>query len=206
MNSLLSGLSAYVPAALMVLCVITALLIAGLAVQYLVRRSPAARHAVLLWTLIAVGLSPILISAMRMAAIPAPKVSRVAVQRMNVLLGSLKSTQTHSLQHRLQTNKPSSIRRRVTWIVGRRNFHKPVGTRSRFAHHPPHQTQRAADFSSTNRDSAEHVCLPSLVEIFREYVFQIRSRFPWRWATFGPSSCFRPRWWTNWISSSSCRC
>ena len=94
MNSWLSGLSACVPAALMVLCVTTAALIAGLVVQYVVRRSPAVRHAVLLWTLIAVGLSPILISGMRMAAIPTPKVSRVAVQRMNILLGSLTSTQT----------------------------------------------------------------------------------------------------------------
>ena len=94
MNSWLSGLSACVPAVLMVLCVTTAALIAGLVVQYVVRRSPAVRHAVLLWTLIAVGLSPILISGMRMAAIPTPKVSRVAVQRMNILLGSLTSTQT----------------------------------------------------------------------------------------------------------------
>lgn len=91
MISLLGGLSAYAPAALTILCVITALLIGGLAVQYVVRRSPAARHAVLLWTLIAVGLCPILISTMRMASIPAPIASRVALQRMNVLLADLGS-------------------------------------------------------------------------------------------------------------------
>ena len=34
MNSLLSGLSAYVPAALTILCATTVLLIAGLAVQH----------------------------------------------------------------------------------------------------------------------------------------------------------------------------
>ena len=62
MNSWFMVLSAYLPAALTILCVTTALLIAGLAVQHVVRRSPAARHAVLLWTLIAVGLCPILIS------------------------------------------------------------------------------------------------------------------------------------------------
>lgn len=63
MNSWFMGVGTYLPAALTIVCVATALLIAGLAVQYLVRRSPAARHAVLLWTLIAVGLSAILISA-----------------------------------------------------------------------------------------------------------------------------------------------
>jgi beta-lactamase regulating signal transducer with metallopeptidase domain len=107
MNTWLSGLSIHTPAALTILCVTTALLIAGLAVQYLVRRSPAARHAVLLWTLIAVGLSPILISGMRMAVIPAPKVSRVAVQRMNVLLGSLTSTET--AQYSSAPERPSHL-------------------------------------------------------------------------------------------------
>jgi beta-lactamase regulating signal transducer with metallopeptidase domain len=120
MNSLLSGLSACVPAALMVLCVITALLIAGLAVQYLVRRSPAARHAVLLWTLIAVGLSPILISGMRMAVIPAPKVSRVAVQRMNILLGSFKSTQTtrYSIASKQTSHLPLGGVLLGLWVAG----------------------------------------------------------------------------------------
>ncbi|HEX3154614.1 MAG TPA: hypothetical protein VHV32_08320 [Candidatus Angelobacter sp.] len=58
MNSWLSGLNTQAPAALMILCVTTGILIAGLAVQHAVRRSPAARHAVLLWTLIAVGSVP----------------------------------------------------------------------------------------------------------------------------------------------------
>jgi beta-lactamase regulating signal transducer with metallopeptidase domain len=47
----------------------------------------------LLWTFIAVGLCPILISALRVASIPAPKISRVAVQRMNVLLDGIANTQ-----------------------------------------------------------------------------------------------------------------
>jgi beta-lactamase regulating signal transducer with metallopeptidase domain len=94
MNSLLTGLSTHVPAALTILCATTALLIAGLAMQYVVRRSPAARHVVLLWTLIAIGLCPILISAVRMASIPGPIASRVAIQRMNVLLGKIATTQT----------------------------------------------------------------------------------------------------------------
>ena len=107
MNSLLSGLSTYVPAALTILCATTALLIAGLAMQYVVRRSPAARHAVLLWTLIAVGLCPILISALRMASVPAPKVSRVAVQRMNVLLDGIANA---------QAAPTSSVPRRVSHL------------------------------------------------------------------------------------------
>lgn len=94
MNIWFSALAAYGPAALMILCVATALVIAGLAVQYVVRRSPAARHAVLLWTLLAIGLSPILIPATRLAPIPAPVTSRVAIQRMNVLFGSLTTAQT----------------------------------------------------------------------------------------------------------------
>jgi beta-lactamase regulating signal transducer with metallopeptidase domain len=94
MNNWLSVLATYVPAALTILFVTAALLIAGLAVQHAVRRSPAARHAVLLWTLIAVGLCPILIAAMRLAPISAPKMSRVAVQRMNVLFGGIAGTQT----------------------------------------------------------------------------------------------------------------
>jgi beta-lactamase regulating signal transducer with metallopeptidase domain len=89
----LSSLTAYVPAALTILFATTALLIAGLAAQHAVRRSPAARHAVLFWTLIAVGLCPILISAMRLAPISAP-ISRVAIQRMNVLFGNLTTAQT----------------------------------------------------------------------------------------------------------------
>jgi beta-lactamase regulating signal transducer with metallopeptidase domain len=94
MNNWLSGLSIHTPAALTILCVTTALLIIGLAVQHGVRRSPAARHTVLLWALIAVGLCPILIQLMRLAAIPAPKVGRIAVQRMNVLLGGTSRPQT----------------------------------------------------------------------------------------------------------------
>jgi beta-lactamase regulating signal transducer with metallopeptidase domain len=84
----------YVPAVLTILFVITALLMAGIAVQHAMRRSSAARHAVLLRTLIAVGLCPFLISIVRLASIPAPIASRVAVQRMNVLFGSLTTAQT----------------------------------------------------------------------------------------------------------------
>jgi beta-lactamase regulating signal transducer with metallopeptidase domain len=94
MNSWFMVLGAYLPAALTIVCVTTALLIAGLAVQHSVRRSPAARHTVLLWTLIAVGLCPILIPLMRLAAIPTPKVGRIAVQRMNILLGGPSRPQT----------------------------------------------------------------------------------------------------------------
>jgi beta-lactamase regulating signal transducer with metallopeptidase domain len=91
MNNWLSGLSAYVPAALTIVLVTTAVLIAGLAVQHVIRRSPVARHAVLLWTLIAAGLCPILISATRLAPIPEPIASRVAVRRINVLFSSLRT-------------------------------------------------------------------------------------------------------------------
>ena len=88
MNSWLSGPSAYVPAALAILCAISALLIGGLSAQYVVGRAAAARHAVLLWTLIAVGLCPLLVSVVRMNSIPAPSTRLEAVHRMKVLLGS----------------------------------------------------------------------------------------------------------------------
>jgi beta-lactamase regulating signal transducer with metallopeptidase domain len=69
----------------MVLAQITALLIAGLMVQQVVRRSTVARHAVLLWTLMATGLCPILIAVFRLAAIPAPLMKRNPLQPLNVL-------------------------------------------------------------------------------------------------------------------------
>jgi beta-lactamase regulating signal transducer with metallopeptidase domain len=94
MNSWLTEVNNYVPAVLTILFVITALLMAGIAVQHAMRRSSAARHAVLLWTLIAVGLCPFLISIVRLASIPAPIASRVAVQRMNVFFDGIAGAQT----------------------------------------------------------------------------------------------------------------
>src|SRR3979409_1128565 len=88
MNTWLKLLNAQLPAFLAVLALVTALLIAGLAVQQVIRRSSAARHAVLLWTLIAVGLCPILIAAVRLAAIPAPLVMRPLAKPFNVLFGN----------------------------------------------------------------------------------------------------------------------
>lgn len=120
MNSLLSGLSAYVPAALTILCATTVLLIAGFAVQHAVRRSPAARHAVLLWTLIAIGLCPILIAAVRMASRPGPIASRVAVQRMSVLLSKIATLQTaqHSTEPAPARHLPISGFLLGLWATG----------------------------------------------------------------------------------------
>lgn len=84
----LRTIDAQLPAAMMILAQVTVLLIAGLAVQHIVRRSPAARHAVLLWTLVAVGLCPILMTALRLAAISAPFVVPKFVVPMNVLFGN----------------------------------------------------------------------------------------------------------------------
>jgi beta-lactamase regulating signal transducer with metallopeptidase domain len=100
MNSWFSGLSAYLPGALMVLAQVTALLIAGLAVQFFVRMSAAARHAVLLWTLIAVGLCPIMIWAVRVAAIPAPFINQTAARQVNVLFDHLSAARAaHHSNH-----------------------------------------------------------------------------------------------------------
>lgn len=117
MNSLLSGLSAYVPAALTILCATTVLLIA---VQHAVRRSPAARHAVLLWTLIAIGLCPILVAAVRMASRPGPIASRVAVQRMSVLLSKIATLQTaqHSTEPAPARHLPISGFLLGLWAIG----------------------------------------------------------------------------------------
>lgn len=89
MNSWLSGLSADVPTAFTILCITTIILIAGLAVQHIVRKSPAARHAVLFWTFIAVGLCPVMIPATRLVAIPAPVKIQRAVGQVNVLFDNL---------------------------------------------------------------------------------------------------------------------
>jgi beta-lactamase regulating signal transducer with metallopeptidase domain len=88
MNNWLRALAALLPAATMVLAQVTALLIVGLIVQQAVRRSAAARHAVLLWTLMAAGLCPILIAVFRLAAIPAPLLKRNPLQPLNVLFAS----------------------------------------------------------------------------------------------------------------------
>lgn len=95
----LRAIEAQLPAAMMMLAPVTALLIAGLAAQHIVRRSPAARHAVLLWTLVAVGLCPILMTALRLAAIPAPfVVSKLVVSKLvvpiNILFGNPGAAQT----------------------------------------------------------------------------------------------------------------
>jgi beta-lactamase regulating signal transducer with metallopeptidase domain len=92
--NLLRAFYALLPAAMMVLTQVTALLIAGLAVQKIVRRSPAARHTVLLWALVAVGLCPILIAAVRLAAVPAPFVVPKFVVPVNALLGNPGAAQT----------------------------------------------------------------------------------------------------------------
>jgi beta-lactamase regulating signal transducer with metallopeptidase domain len=85
----LNVLGSYVSLAVTILALVTLLLIMGLALQLLVRRSPAARHAVLLWTLIAVGLCPILTAAVRIVSIPAAFVNRTSMQAIAVRLGNL---------------------------------------------------------------------------------------------------------------------
>src|SRR5215831_9651055 len=88
MNTWLSNFAALLPAATMVLAQITVLLVAGLMAQHLVRRSTAVRHAVLLWTLVAAGLCPVLVAVYRLAAIPAPLMKRNPLQPLNVLFAS----------------------------------------------------------------------------------------------------------------------
>jgi hypothetical protein len=205
MNNWLTELNTHVPAALTILFVTTAVLIAGLAVQHAVGRSPAVQHAVLLWTLIALGLCPILISATRLAPIPAPIASHVAVQRMNILLGSIAGAQTahngrdphqqdifHSADFYSHCGPPEPWSACWDSLAACASRSASRVALSRFQQHE--SRQRGA------------VCSPSLVAIFRGYALQIRPRFPWRWATFGLSSCFRRHCWTNWTTSSSCRC
>ena len=116
----LNAFSAYLPAALMVLAQVTTLLIAGLAVQHGVRRSPAARHAVLLWTMVAAGLCPILISAMRLAPIPAPFKNQSAVRQINVLLDRLAvaSTVQNSNQITAARHFPFAGMLLAVWAAG----------------------------------------------------------------------------------------
>ncbi|HEY2392037.1 MAG TPA: M56 family metallopeptidase [Candidatus Angelobacter sp.] len=88
MNAWLNTLSGQLPAALNIAVQVTILLIAGLAVQRIARRSPAARYAVLLWTLIAAGLCPLIVAAMRLVVIPVPLVIRRSAQPFNILFGN----------------------------------------------------------------------------------------------------------------------
>jgi beta-lactamase regulating signal transducer with metallopeptidase domain len=88
----LNVLGSYLSFAVTILALVTLLSIMGLALQLLVRRSPAARHAVLLWTLIAVGLCPLLTAAVRVIPIQAAFVNRTSMQTIAVRLGNLTRT------------------------------------------------------------------------------------------------------------------
>jgi beta-lactamase regulating signal transducer with metallopeptidase domain len=95
------------PAALSVLVGLTVLLLVGLMMQHLLRRSAAVRHTVLLWTLIAAGLTPIMTIAVQLAAIPTPPPVWTSVQRFNAVfhtsesLGAVNSLQaTHRVSFR----------------------------------------------------------------------------------------------------------
>jgi beta-lactamase regulating signal transducer with metallopeptidase domain len=120
MNNWPTELDTHVPAALAILYVITALLVAGLAVQSVVRRSPAARHAVLLWTLIAVGLCPLVISVTPLAPIPAQIANRVAVPRLNILFGGIAGAQTahNSSESTLAKQLPLGGLLLGLWVTG----------------------------------------------------------------------------------------
>ena len=104
MNNWLTVFADLLPAATMVLAQITALLIAGLMAQQLVRRSTAARHAVLLWTLVAAGLCPVVIAVFRLAAIPAPLLKRNPLQPLNVLF-----TSPAAVQPLVSGSRPTSV-------------------------------------------------------------------------------------------------
>ena len=137
MNNWLNELNTHLQDALTILLVTTAVLIAGLAMQHAVRRSPAARHAVLLWTLIEEGLCPILISAMRLAPISADRKSRRDSANECFVWQSHDSTKS-SQQQRPHWSKTSPKRRIFAWLVDCWGLHKPVGTGSRLAHHQQH--------------------------------------------------------------------
>jgi beta-lactamase regulating signal transducer with metallopeptidase domain len=87
MNPWRSVLENQFPSALSVLAQVTALLVAGLIAQRVVKGSSVARYAVLLWTMVAVGLCPIAFAAMRLAAIPVPAVIRNSMQPLTVIFG-----------------------------------------------------------------------------------------------------------------------
>jgi beta-lactamase regulating signal transducer with metallopeptidase domain len=81
------ALAAKLPAAVTLLTLVTVLMIAGLAAQQAIRRSSAARHAILLWTLVAAGLCPVLVATNRLAGIPGPIVMRKPAPAFRLLLG-----------------------------------------------------------------------------------------------------------------------
>jgi beta-lactamase regulating signal transducer with metallopeptidase domain len=193
MNNWLSGLSIHTPAALTILFVTTALLIVGLAVQHSIRRSPAARHTVLLWALIAVGLCPILIPLMRLAAIPTPKVGRIPVQRINVLLGGPSRPQTthNSSASNEARHLPLGGFLLGLWATGA--FISLLGL-ARGLRITRQIMSSAQPIPADRIESVRVSCSKSLATISRRYVFQIRSGFRWRSAMFGPSSCFRHRY------------
>jgi beta-lactamase regulating signal transducer with metallopeptidase domain len=88
MNAWLNTLNAQLPLALNVAVQVTILLIASLAVQRTVRQSSAARYAALLWTLIAIGLCPLIAAPIKLAAIPMPLVVQHSARPLNILFGN----------------------------------------------------------------------------------------------------------------------
>jgi beta-lactamase regulating signal transducer with metallopeptidase domain len=87
MNSWRSVLENQFPSALSVLAQVTAMLVIGLIAQRVVKRSSVARYAVLLWTMVAVGLCPIAFAAMRVVAIPVPAAIRNSAQPLKIIFG-----------------------------------------------------------------------------------------------------------------------
>ncbi len=80
-------LIAQLPVVLNLMAQVTVLLAVGLVLQQSVRRSLATRHAILLWTLIAVGFCPVVTTVLRLIAVPIPTVIRTAAQPFHVLFG-----------------------------------------------------------------------------------------------------------------------
>jgi beta-lactamase regulating signal transducer with metallopeptidase domain len=86
MNDWLNALDVQLPQVIVALILVTAVLSVGLIARRIVWSSPVARHAVMLWSLIGAGLCPLLIGAVRFAAIP-PSFAIRKIQRLNILLG-----------------------------------------------------------------------------------------------------------------------
>ena len=71
MNTLLSLAESMAPTAMIVLIEVTVVLLGAIVIHEAITRSPAARHALLLWALVAVGLCPAVIVAVTLTGVPA---------------------------------------------------------------------------------------------------------------------------------------
>ena len=119
MNTWLGALEAIVRAELTPLLQATVVLLAALVVHQTLRRSAAARHAVLLWALVTVGLCPVMIVSVGLLGIPAAVSLRNPMPLDRLLSHSALSAPLQTgMQHPSKAHFPFAGILVLVWAVG----------------------------------------------------------------------------------------